>query len=102
MEYLCSELKIEILRHVPTPMSLILLNRNWYTTSQDPRARAEWLVHKYGRGHALFHAIKLGNSFVSVEVVEAFLAKKAIISRYFMGLVMHIMIRDSLCLYILI
>jgi hypothetical protein len=82
MESLCSELKVEIFRYVSTPISLILINRNWYSTSQDSHARAEWLIYKYGRAHALFHAIRLGNNFITVEVVQVLLAKKAIISRY--------------------
>ncbi|EXX57918.1 hypothetical protein RhiirA5_401425 [Rhizophagus irregularis] len=84
METLCNELKVEIFRYVLTPIALVLLNRNWYSTSQDPHARAEWIIYKYGRAHALFHAIRLGNHFVTVEVVQILLAKKAIISRYFM------------------
>jgi hypothetical protein len=83
MEFLCNELKVEIFRYVSTPMSLVLLNRNWYSTSQDSHTRAEWLVYKYGRAHALFHAVRLGNNFITVEVVQALLAKKAILSRYF-------------------
>lgn len=81
MESLSSELKVEIFKYVSRPMSLILINRNWYSTSQNPHARAEWLIYKYGRAHVLFHAIRLGN-FASVEVVQTLLAKKAIISRY--------------------
>jgi type IV secretory pathway TrbF-like protein len=76
METLCSELKVEIFRYVSTPISLILINRNWYSTSQDSHARAEWLIYKYGRENALFHAIRLGNNFITVEVVQVLLAKK--------------------------
>ncbi|CAB4491553.1 unnamed protein product [Rhizophagus irregularis] len=83
METLCNELKVEIFRYVFTPIALVLLNCNWYSTFQDPHVRAEWIIYKYGRAHALFHAIRLGNHFVTVEVVQI-LAKKAIILRYFM------------------
>ncbi|PKY58585.1 hypothetical protein RhiirA4_480616 [Rhizophagus irregularis] len=83
METLCNELKVEIFRYAFIPIALVLLNRNWYSTFQDPHARAEWIIYKYGRAHALFHAIRLGNHFVTVEVVQI-LAKKAIILRYFM------------------
>lgn len=48
MESLYGELKVEIFRYVFTPMSLVLLNRNWYSMSQDPHARAEWIIYKYG------------------------------------------------------
>uniref|UniRef100_U9U891 Uncharacterized protein n=1 Tax=Rhizophagus irregularis (strain DAOM 181602 / DAOM 197198 / MUCL 43194) TaxID=747089 RepID=U9U891_RHIID len=83
METLCNELKVEIFRYVFTPIALVLLNCNWHSTFQDPHVRAEWIIYKYGRAHALFHAIRLGNHFVTVEVVQI-LAKKAIILRYFM------------------
>src|SRR6266511_1460479 len=83
MEFLCGELKVEIIKYVSKPMSLVLLNRNWYSTSQDPHTRAEWLIYKYGRAHALFHAVRLGNTFITVDVVQSLLAKKALISRYF-------------------
>ncbi|PKK77947.1 hypothetical protein RhiirC2_770748 [Rhizophagus irregularis] len=46
MESLYGELKVEIFRYVFTPMSLVLLNRNWYSMSQDPHARAEWIIYK--------------------------------------------------------
>ncbi|PKK65250.1 hypothetical protein RhiirC2_786425 [Rhizophagus irregularis] len=83
METLCNELKVKIFRYAFIPIALVLLNRNWYSTFQDPHVRAEWIIYKYGRAHALFHAIRLGNHFVTVEVVQI-LAKKAIILRYFM------------------
>ncbi|RIA82187.1 hypothetical protein C1645_788841 [Glomus cerebriforme] len=41
--------------YADTPISLILLNRNWYSTFQDPHTHAEWLIYKYGRAQALFH-----------------------------------------------
>src|SRR5580704_11962886 len=83
MDSLCNELKVEIFKYVSTPISLVLLNRNWYSISQDYHARAGWLTQKYGRAHTLFHAVRLGNSFITVEVVQSLIAKKAIISRYF-------------------
>ncbi|GBC04912.1 hypothetical protein RclHR1_05940003 [Rhizophagus clarus] len=83
MEFLCSELKSEIFKYVSTPIALVLLNRNWLLASQNSHTRAEWLIYKYGRAHALFHAIRLGKNFVTVEVIQVLLAKKAIISRYF-------------------
>src|SRR5579859_3683261 len=83
MEFLYDELKIEIFKHVNTPISLALADRKWNAISIDPYVRAEWLTHKYGKAHALFHAIRLGNSFITSDVVQALLAKNAIISRYF-------------------
>ncbi|RIA88719.1 hypothetical protein C1645_806649 [Glomus cerebriforme] len=83
METLYDELKLEIFRYTNAPISLILTNRNWYTTSQDPHTRAEWLLFKYGRAHALFHAVRLGNNFITETVVQCLISKGAILSRYF-------------------
>ncbi|RIA86032.1 hypothetical protein C1645_741146 [Glomus cerebriforme] len=83
MESLYEELKFEIFRYTETPISLLLLNRNWYSTSQDPQTRAEWLMYKYGRAHALFHAVRLGKSFITEKVVQGLIARGAIFSRYF-------------------
>ncbi|RIA79566.1 hypothetical protein C1645_845495 [Glomus cerebriforme] len=95
MESLCDELKLEILRYTKTPILLIILNRNWYSTSQDPNARAEWLMYKYGRAHALFHAVRLGKSFITDNVAQSLIARGAIISRYFIQrLVMQFGIQD--------
>jgi hypothetical protein len=89
IEFLFDELKLEIFKFVKTPISLVLTNRKWYIISQDPQARAEWLIYKYGRGHALFHAIRLGD-FITEDVVQALLSRNAIISRYFIQrLLMH-------------
>src|ERR1044071_3425000 len=87
---LCGELRIEIFKLVDKPISLSLTNRKWYAISQDPHARAEWLIYKYGRAHALFHAVKLGEGFITEDVVQALLARNAILSRYFIQrLLMH-------------
>jgi hypothetical protein len=90
MNGLNNELSAEIFKHVNTPMSLVLTNRKWNSISQTPHARANWLIHKYGRAHALFHAVRLGNEFLTFEVLKSLLSKKAIISRYFIQrLLMH-------------
>src|SRR3954454_8551177 len=83
MDSLHVELKIEIFKHIDIPFSLILTNRSWYLISQDSYTRANWLIYKYGRAHALFHAVRLGKNFVSMNVVRSLLGKGAIISRYF-------------------
>ncbi|CAG8791692.1 5536_t:CDS:2, partial [Cetraspora pellucida] len=46
------------------------------------QARADWIICQYGRAHAL-HAIRLGPSFINLPVTKAIVAKKAILSRYF-------------------
>ncbi|GBB83844.1 hypothetical protein RclHR1_01050018 [Rhizophagus clarus] len=83
MQFLFNEIRCEIFKHIGVPISLILTDRKWYSISQDYHVRAEWLVYKYGRTHALFHAIRLGN-FLTVDVVQALFAKNVTISRYFM------------------
>jgi hypothetical protein len=81
MQLLFNELRIEIFKQIDKPLSLA--NRDWYEVSRDPHARAEWLVYKYGRAHALFHAVRLGNKFTTIEVVQALLSRNVILSRYF-------------------
>src|ERR1043166_1698154 len=51
--------------------------------SQDHYTRASWLIHNYDKAHALFHAVRLGKNFISVDLVRALIGKGAIISRYF-------------------
>ncbi|RIA83097.1 hypothetical protein C1645_880702 [Glomus cerebriforme] len=55
------------------------------STTKHPyhQTRAEWLIYKYGRAQALFHAVRLGESFITEEVVQGLIARGAIISRYF-------------------
>ncbi|RIA96688.1 hypothetical protein C1645_871869 [Glomus cerebriforme] len=93
---LCDELKIEIFKFIEIPISLALTNRKWYTISQDSQARAKWLLHKYGKAHALFHAVRLGNNFITIDTVQALFAGNAIISRYFVQrLLMHFGLYDE-------
>ena len=90
MQSIYDEIRIEIFKFLNTPISLTLTNRKWYAISQDPHTRAEWLIYKYGRVHALFHAVRLGTGFITEDVVQALLAKNAIVSRYFIQrLLMH-------------
>ncbi|CAG8647506.1 6324_t:CDS:1 [Funneliformis mosseae] len=90
MQSIYNELSIEIFKCIPNPINLLVSSRKWYNISQDPHARAEWLIYKYGRAHALFHAVRLGNSFITVEVIQALLSKNVILSRYFVQrMLMH-------------
>src|SRR5688572_30508885 len=84
MQSLYNELKIEIFKYIETPMSLALTNHEWNTVSQDPYVRASWLIHKYGRARAFFHAVRLGKSFLTSQVIRSLLLQNAIVSRYFM------------------
>src|SRR5688572_2599586 len=93
---LFNELRIEIFKLVDKPLHLSLTDRRWYLVSRDPHARAEWLIYKYGKSHALFHAVRLGNNFINEEVVQALLARNATLSRYFVQrLLMHFGIYDE-------
>jgi hypothetical protein len=90
MQFLLNEIRSEIFKFIDTPISLILTDRKWHAISKDPHVRGEWLIYKYGRSHALFHAVRLRNDFLTVDVVQALLARKALISRYFIQrLLMH-------------
>src|ERR1051325_7228789 len=90
MQSLSDELRVEIFKFLNTPISLALTNHKWYSISQDPHARVEWLIYKYGKAHALFHAVRLGGSFITEDVIQALIARGTIISRYFIQrLVMH-------------
>ncbi|RIA84691.1 hypothetical protein C1645_808657 [Glomus cerebriforme] len=79
-----NEIRIRIFCYVDTPLSLMLSNSLWKVISQDPQIRAEWLITKYGRAHALFHSIRLGSNFLTLDVIKCLISKKAILSRYFM------------------
>ena len=83
MQSLSDELRIIIFKFIETPISLSLTDRIWYNISKDPHTKAEWLINKYGRAHALFHAVRLGDSFITLDVIQILLANQVIISRYF-------------------
>src|SRR3990170_3252201 len=84
------ELSIEIFKYIETPINLIATNPKWLSISRDPNIRAEWIIYKYGRAHSLFHAVRLGSGFITVDVIQALLKKNAILSRYFVQqLLMH-------------
>jgi hypothetical protein len=88
------EIKIEIFKNVDNPISLALINRTWFTIFHDPHARSEWILNKYGRAHALFHAVRLGSNFLNLDVIKCLIAKKAILSRYF---VQRLMLQCGKC-----
>ncbi|CAG8595384.1 13590_t:CDS:2, partial [Funneliformis caledonium] len=90
MQSIYDELSIEIFKCIPNPINLLVSSRKWHNISQDHHARAAWLIYKYGRAHALFHAVRIGNSFITVEVIQALLSKNVILSRYFVQrMLMH-------------
>ena len=77
------EIKTNIFRFVKIPINLILTCRNWSIIGKDPYAKSEWLILHYGRAHALFHAVRLGPTFIDVSVCQTLISRKVILSRYF-------------------
>ncbi|RIA88717.1 hypothetical protein C1645_806646 [Glomus cerebriforme] len=84
MSNILYEIKIEIFKYVDKPLDLILSNSMWKVISQDPHARAEWVITKYGKARAIYHALRLGNNFLTLDVIKCIISKKAIFSRYLM------------------
>jgi hypothetical protein len=90
MEKLIDVLRINVFKFVTVPISLILTDRNWHTISNNIHAKTEWLIYKYGKSHALFHAVRYGDGFITEEVVQSLLSNGATMSRYFLQrLLMH-------------
>ncbi|CAG8720267.1 2675_t:CDS:2, partial [Cetraspora pellucida] len=80
---LADEIIINIFKHVKYPFDLLLSCKKFYAISKDCQARAEWIIFQYGKAHCLFHAIKLGPTFINVEVAQLIVARGGILSRYF-------------------
>ncbi|PKY17562.1 hypothetical protein RhiirB3_522092 [Rhizophagus irregularis] len=49
---------------------LALTCRNWSAISKDAYAKTEWLLVRYGKSHALFHAVRLGPTFMDIPSIE--------------------------------
>src|SRR5437763_5197422 len=93
MQYLQNieyEIMITIFKYVNFPLNLALTCRNWSIIAKDPYAKTEWLIVHYGKAHALLHAVRLGPTFIDIPVCQTLIARKVIISRYFIQrLLMH-------------
>src|SRR4051794_21463072 len=84
------EIKKNIFKYVNSPLNLALTCRNWSVIAKDPYSKAKWLIVRYGKDHALFHAVRLGPTFIDIPVCQTLIARKVIISRYFVQrLLMH-------------
>ncbi|CAG8712604.1 5227_t:CDS:2, partial [Cetraspora pellucida] len=77
------EVLIYIFKFIPSPKNFAVSCKRFSIIARDEHARADWIICQYGRAHALFHAIRLGPSFINLPVAKAIVAKKAILSRYF-------------------
>ncbi|GBC43963.2 hypothetical protein GLOIN_2v1490054 [Rhizophagus irregularis DAOM 181602=DAOM 197198] len=84
------EIKINIYKYIDFPLNLALTCRNWSVISKDAYAKTEWLLVRYGKSHALFHAVRLGPTFIDIPVCKTLITRKVPISRYFIQrLLMH-------------
>ena len=84
------EIKVIIFKYVDSPLNLALICRNWSVIAKDPYAKPEWQIVHYGKAHALFHAVRLGPTFIDIPVCQTLIARKVILSRYFIQrLLMH-------------
>ena len=59
--FLLNGFRIAVFKYVPSPISLILTSKS----------------------HALFHAVRYGNGFITEEVIQALLSNGVTLSRYF-------------------
>jgi hypothetical protein len=85
-----NEIKINIYKYVDSPLNLALTCRNWCNISKDCYAKTEWLLVRYGKVHGLFHAVRLGPTFIDIPVCQALISMKVPISQYFIQrLLMH-------------
>src|ERR1044072_6888033 len=83
MQYFEYEIKINIFKYVDSPLNLALTCQNWSVIAKDPYAKSEWLIVHYGKEHALFHAIRLGPTFIDISVCQFLIERRVIISRDF-------------------
>ncbi|CAG8555186.1 9308_t:CDS:1, partial [Scutellospora calospora] len=70
--------------YVKCPLNLILTCNDWHDIAKNNDAKAEWVICNYGRAHSLFHAVRLGPSFIDQTVAHAIITKGGILTRYFM------------------
>lgn len=62
---------------------MALTCRSWSDIAKDPYVKCLWLLLHYGKAHALFHAIRLGPTFIDIPVCQILIARKVLLSRYF-------------------
>ncbi|CAG8523914.1 9115_t:CDS:2 [Cetraspora pellucida] len=64
-------------------MNLTVSCKRWPFICKDSQAKAKWIIYQFGRAQCLFHAVRLGPKFISVDVTRAIITKGGILSRYF-------------------
>ncbi|GBC03944.1 hypothetical protein RclHR1_05400006 [Rhizophagus clarus] len=78
-----NEIKINVFKYVDHPLNLALTCKDWATISKDPSARTEWLIISYGKTCALSCAVRLGPTFINMEVFQTLVSRNVTFSRYF-------------------
>ncbi|CAG8586890.1 10775_t:CDS:1 [Paraglomus brasilianum] len=82
MNKLPEELQVEIASNVETPFFLGCCSRHWCKIVNLPHTKYKWLFNKYGRIHTLFHAVRIGQPLLNLELTKLIL-NNTHISRYF-------------------
>src|SRR3954451_19127395 len=77
------EIKINIFKYVYSPLNLALTCRNWSVIAKDQYAKSEWLIVHYGKERALFHAVRLGLTFIDIALCQTLILRKVIMPRCF-------------------
>jgi hypothetical protein len=76
------EIKINIFKYINSPLNLILTCRNWSVIAKDSYAKTEWLIEHHGKEHALFHAVRLGVTFIDMTMCQSLIERRIITSRH--------------------
>ncbi|CAJ0824917.1 17977_t:CDS:2 [Entrophospora sp. SA101] len=76
------------MENISIEASFARANKSWLKTAKDPESRCYWLINRYGKAHSLFFAVYFGPSFISVDLVDCALKNDAILSRYFLQVLM--------------
>src|SRR6185312_14543580 len=83
LDILDLSVRVIIVSHLENPLPLARCSHGWYDLVYSSDVKSTWLLSRYGRTHALFHAVRIGDSFITPEVVECLFAQEVHISRYF-------------------
>src|SRR5260364_361830 len=83
-----TSIKINIFKRIKKPLNLMLTCKEWRSVANNSEAKAEWVINTYGRAHALFHAVRLGPSFIDLPTAQAMITKRVILSRYFIQMLL--------------
>ncbi|CAG8515545.1 5751_t:CDS:1 [Scutellospora calospora] len=78
-----NEVMIYMFKFVKHPLNLMISCKRCSFICKDSQSKAEWIIFQFGRAHCLFNAIRLGPTFISVDVAQAIISKGGILSRYF-------------------